>query len=460
MPEGRYEKIKKLGEGGMGSAYLVFDKKLGKYWAMKILGEETCREADFRKECMALRDLDSTFFPRIVDAFWENGKRYLVMDRVDGITLEERIAERGRLSAKEVCSYGIQICDALEALHRRTPPLLHLDLKPSNIMLTEEGIRLIDFGSALSGWTGIRPQSATPDYASPELLLTARGGQDASGKTGGQGTDLRSDIYGLGAVMLTMLTGMRPKGAGEELERRADVPERLKKLIRRAMAPDPAGRFQSAEEMKRELFRTDRKSRAGTAVCLLVRGISLGLMGWAGFCGADLLLTCYGLTADGGSLKEAGAGQFLAGLIPVLICCLWERLIRRLHVRLRIPSGQNGPWYRQEKNWIRTDKRRQIWLGAFAGLCAGMSLAFPARALLAREALPQEGANLPVVVRDAYMRKILIRAGAVCETEGPIYVEIPEELLESGETMHIRISGRGEGKPDRTYSFSCQRRGG
>lgn len=458
MQEHRYEKVRKLGEGGMGCAYLVFDRNLGKYWAMKVWQEETCRKTDFRKECMALRDMDSTFFPRIVDAFWENGKRYLIMDWVNGITLEERILEEGRLSAKEAYSYGLQICDALEVLHKRTPPMLHLDLKPSNIMLTQEGIRLIDFGSALSGWIGIRPSCATPDYASPELIRSAQGVRNIPGKTGMQEVDLRSDIYSLGAVMLTMLTGKRPKAAGKELEKRMDVPEKIKKLIRRAMDPDPARRFQSATEMKWELLRTDRKDWLITAVHLLMRAASLGLIGWAVLCGAGLLQICYSLITDGGNLRELSAQTLLTGILPSLICCLWERLINWIQGRRSIP-GRTGLWFRQEKNCMRTDKRSQMWLGALLGLCIGMLAAFPAKALLAQEA-SGEGERFPVVVRDAYMRKILIRTGYTCETEGPLYLEIPDELLDSGETIHIRITGNEEGKQPRAYTFSCRKRVG
>ncbi len=458
MQERRYEKVRKLGEGGMGSAYLVFDKKLGKYWAMKVWREETCRKADFRKECMALRDIDSTFFPRIVDAFWENGKRYLIMDWVNGITLEEQILDRGRLSAAETCSYGLQICDALEVLHKRIPPMLHLDLKPSNIILTQEGIRLIDFGSALSGWTGIRPSSATPDYASSELIRAVRGERNLSGRTGIQEVDLCSDIYSLGAVMLTMLTGKRPKAAGKELEKRTDVPEKLKRLIRRAMDPDPARRFQSVEEMKRELLRTDRKDWSVTAMHLLMRASSLGFIGWAVLRGAGLLQTCYGLIMNGENLRELSAQTLLTGMMPVLICCLWERLINWIQERLSMP-GRTGLWYCQEKNCMRTDKKSQIWLGILLGLCVGMLAAFPTKALLAQEA-SGEGERLPIAVRDSYMRKILIRTGYICETEGPLYLEISEEMLESGETMHIRVTGNEEGKQPRTYTFSCRKRDG
>ena len=124
-----------------------------------------------------LRNLEHSCFPRIVEIFRENGKRYLVMDWIQGVTLEEEIISHGSLPIPTAVRYAIQLCGALALLHEGEPKILHLDLKPSNIILTQEGVKLIDFGNALQAGTAggkmmlcRERQAGTPGYVPPELL--------------------------------------------------------------------------------------------------------------------------------------------------------------------------------------------------------------------------------------------------------------------------------------------------
>ena len=260
----RYRVLKKLGEGGCGRTWLVRDRKLGKLWAMKEWREKEGAQEELR----ILRELESPCFPRIVECFQENGRQYLLMDWIRGRTLEEALLQEGPLPWRTAAAYAAKICGALETLHGGTPAILHLDLKPSNIILTQDGPRLIDFGNAvladaaadLTAADGRKAGAAeangtaaagraeaalpadralrgTPGYAAPELYS-------------GRGADIRSDVYGLGAVLCAMLTGKRPGPAGNRTEA---APERLWEIVEKAMEEDRESRFQNAAEFRSAL---------------------------------------------------------------------------------------------------------------------------------------------------------------------------------------------------------------
>ena len=260
----RYRVLKKLGEGGCGRTWLVRDRKLGKLWAMKEWREKEGAQEELR----ILRELESPCFPRIVECFQENGRQYLLMDWIRGRTLEEALLQEGPLPWRTAAAYAAKICGALETLHGGTPAILHLDLKPSNIILTQDGPRLIDFGNAvladaaadLTAADGRKAGAAeangtaaagrakaalpadralrgTPGYAAPELYS-------------GRGAGIRSDVYGLGAVLCAMLTGKKPGPAGNRTEA---APERLWEIVEKAMEEDRESRFQNAAEFRSAL---------------------------------------------------------------------------------------------------------------------------------------------------------------------------------------------------------------
>lgn len=284
MLSDRYRIVRKLGEGGAGRAYLVYDRKLGKEWVMKEWKECATRRAEreFWEELGALRELDSTYFPRIVEALQENGHRYLVMDWLKGRTLEEVIRQEGALPWRQAVSYTVSLCRAVGTLHERRPPRLHLDLKPANIMVTQEGLKLIDFGSSMSGDGSFRG-SGTPGYAPPEQSEGAAGGTGAGRRREERRVDERSDIYSLGAVCYAMLTGHRRQSGDNRMPK--GVPFCLRHIVRRAMRADPEKRYQSVKELENALQRVlcRKKMSAGlirlwgcaAIICLTVAGGSL-----------------------------------------------------------------------------------------------------------------------------------------------------------------------------------------
>jgi len=207
----RYRIVGLLGQGGMGAVYRAEDSELGdRPVAVKEMsprGLSQVEEAEatqaFKREALLLAGLMHANLPRIYDHFAEEERWYLVMDLVEGETLEDYLARQpdGKLPLQEVLTLGSQLCTVLEYLHTRQPPIIFRDLKPSNIMRTGDGhLYLIDFGIARHFKPGQLKDTVafgSPGYAAPEQY----------GKTQ---TTPRADIYSLGALLHQMLSGEDP----------------------------------------------------------------------------------------------------------------------------------------------------------------------------------------------------------------------------------------------------------
>lgn len=181
----KYEVLRLIGRGGMGQVYLVKSKQNGKKYAMKVARKGQGR---LNNETRMLTFLKHPGIPRFVERWQEGHWDFLVMEYVKGITLKQYIEENGKISGRHLESIIIQICEILEYLHSFQPPVLYMDLKPSNIMIHPKGIiRLIDFG--ISMFQGEQNQFlGTNGYASPEQ------------RTSQEHIDVRTDIYSLGKV--------------------------------------------------------------------------------------------------------------------------------------------------------------------------------------------------------------------------------------------------------------------
>ncbi|MGB9799851.1 MAG: protein kinase domain-containing protein, partial [Thermanaerothrix sp.] len=254
----RYRITSILAQGGMGAIYHAVDENLGIQVAVKenlFLAEEYARQ--FQREANILASLRHPNLPRVIDYFSiPNQGQYLVMDYIEGEDLRQRIERLGTLSENEVVLIGIAICNALEYLHSRKPPIIHRDIKPGNIKITPEGkVVLVDFGLAKlmledqRTTTGAR--AMTPGYSPPEQYGVAP-------------TDARTDIYSLGATLYAALTGVIPEDGLARLTSHAEltpirqlapkVSRRLANTIEKALAVEPENRFQTATEFKRALM--------------------------------------------------------------------------------------------------------------------------------------------------------------------------------------------------------------
>ena len=251
----RYRIIAPLGGGAMKKVYLAEDSRLG--WRKCALAEmldnysNAAKQGDavraFQRECDLLATLDNPHIPKIFDHFSEEHHHYLVMEYVDGATLENLQANSGQsLGENVVIEVARQILETLSYLHGRNPSVLYRDLKPSNVMITDSGIvKLVDFGIARN----FEPSTAmtligTPGYAAPEQY---RGAPEA-----------RSDLYALGAVMHRALTGRDPAteppfSFPPVADLRPDVQPALGGLIDQALSYKIEGRPSSADEMAERL---------------------------------------------------------------------------------------------------------------------------------------------------------------------------------------------------------------
>jgi serine/threonine protein kinase len=206
----RYHLLRQVGKGGFGAVYQAQDAQLGnrlvavKEMSQRGLTPEELREAteNFQREALLLASLHHPNLPHIYEQFEEAGRWYLVMEFIEGETLETRLSRApAGLPIDETLQIGLQLSKALSYLHSRTPPIIFRDLKPANIMLTPEGqVYLIDFGIARlfkPGQTKDTEAFGSAGYAAPEQYGKAQ-------------TTAQSDIYGLGATLYHLLSGDDP----------------------------------------------------------------------------------------------------------------------------------------------------------------------------------------------------------------------------------------------------------
>ena len=255
-----------LGTGGMGTVFRATDTRLGRPVAVKIAHENFT--ARFEREARAISALNH---PNIC-TLYDVGPNYLVMEYVEGDTLAARL-KKGAIPSGLTLQYGVQIADALTAAHAKG--IVHRDLKPGNIMITRSGVKVLDFGLAISPEddtiTASHVVLGTPAYMAPE---------QREGKT----CDARSDIYALGLVLHEMATGKRL--APGEAPSLAGVPEKLAHVIERCLAQSPEARWQSAIDVGQELLwaakpsETSRPVRRGSRTGFWISAAAV-LLAWS-----------------------------------------------------------------------------------------------------------------------------------------------------------------------------------
>jgi len=254
----RYRICSLMGQGGMGAVYKAEDMQFGnRFMAVKEmrltalnLDEANQAIAAFQDEALLLAGLMHPNMPRIYDHFSEDGHWYLLMDFIDGPTLEEYLlnSQYGYLPLEEVIDIGIQLCTALDYLHTRQPPIIFRDLKPANIIRTDNGqLSLIDFGIARHFKPGQLKDTipfGSVGYAAPEQYGRVQ-------------TSPRADIYSLGATLHHLLSGHSPtlnpfRFALLQSHGQA-VPAELEALIMQMVALDENNRPASVSTISQEL---------------------------------------------------------------------------------------------------------------------------------------------------------------------------------------------------------------
>ena len=256
----RYEILGKIGTGGMADVYKAKDHKLNRFVAVKVLKpefrEDTTFIRKFRSEAQAAAGLTHPNIVNVFDVGDDEGVYYIVMELIEGITLKEYIAKKGKLSIKEATSIAIQVSMGLEAAHNHG--IVHRDVKPQNIIISTEGkVKVTDFGiaRAASSNTISSDVMGSVHYSSPEQ---ARNGF----------VDGRSDIYSLGIVMYEMVTGRVPfdgdttvavaiQHLQEEITPPStyapNLPISLEKIILKCTQKNPDRRYQTIEDLLADL---------------------------------------------------------------------------------------------------------------------------------------------------------------------------------------------------------------
>lgn len=249
--DGKYEILKLIGRGGMSEVYLAMDKRLNKQWAVKEIPK---RARDRNNEIVIqsaiaeanlIKQLDHPAIVRIVDIIDNADVIYIIEDYIEGETLNTILENNGAQPQELVIDWAMQICEALEYLHTRKPPVIYRDMKPANVMLKPDGnIKVIDFGIARE----YKDQSmadtvslGTKGYAAPEQF-------------GGRGqTDARTDIYCLGVTLYHLVTGQNPCEPPYEIypirHWNPQLSAGLEAIIQKCTQMNPADRYQSCAEL-------------------------------------------------------------------------------------------------------------------------------------------------------------------------------------------------------------------
>jgi len=409
----KYEVLEILGKGGSGIVYKVFDTKLQRILAVKEsvlkqgeLKEEKEREVEVLKSCF------HPSLPIVIENFWQENIHYMVMEYMEGVTLKEYVEKQGSLSQEEAIRIGLAIGEILLYLHTRNQPVFHGDLKPQNIMITQEGqVRLIDFGTAgkvdeiLPERKGIQ---ATFGYAAPEQLK-------------GKAVDCQSDIYSYGAVLHYLLTGedtQKPPYMRRKLrECNYALSGGLERVLNRCLKEETEKRYQSMERVLEDLRKYRNKDRVERFFWQVKQVVgTLLFLASAGF-----FYEAFEKWQLGIALLDNEA-LFLSGVFG-LLAFFWRICI--------LGKIRENTTYHLEKNIWKTQKQG---IGLFLSLfCLGiLGLGMGASA-------KSENSVLPVTIYDDAGRKLLVQENTEIPLKGGFRMEIPEECFEVGKPYEITV---------------------
>lgn len=289
----RYEIKEQIGSGGGGIIYKAYHCNMRKDVALKLIKDASAEELANRSEIDLMKNLKSKYLPIFYDFVQNNNEIYTVMEYIDGHDIK-RLVEMGKdFSEDEVFKCGIQLCEAVAELHSMHPPIIHGDIKPSNVMITATGdVCLIDFNiSAIMQGNKAAAKGYSKEYAAPEqtvkskkykqyvtnpiedefheetrfLLNETTDGSNTYTKTlldSGSNLekrqsaqafiDFRTDIFGIGAVLYYMMTGHPPVNGQPDFSG-TRVSVKLKRIISKAMSNNPSERYSNTSEMEADL---------------------------------------------------------------------------------------------------------------------------------------------------------------------------------------------------------------
>lgn len=289
----KYEILKLIGKGGMSKVYLAMDKRLNKQWAVKEV-QKNARDNNNEvvvqsaiEEAQMIKELDHPAIVRIVDIIENEEVIYIIEDYIEGETLGSIVEEHGAQPQKMVIDWAMQLCEALEYLHTRKPPIIYRDMKPANVMLKPDGnVKVIDFGIARE----------YKEHGLADTINLGTRGYAAPEQFGDKGqTDARTDVYCLGATIYHLVSGHNPAEPPYEMKPirywNPQLSAGLEVIIQKCTQFNPEDRYQSCAELLYALhhyeeygaaYRAKQKRKLyyfGTAAGIALAGTLMGSVG-------------------------------------------------------------------------------------------------------------------------------------------------------------------------------------
>ena len=248
--DGTYKILNIIGQGGMSTVYLAMNERANKQWAIKEVRKDGIQNFEVVKQGLIvemdmLKKLNHPNLPSIIDVIDGDGLFLIIMDYIEGNPLSSVLKEHKALPQENIVSWAKQVCDVLGYLHSQNPPIIYRDVKPANIMLKPNGdIMLIDFGTARE----------FKEYNVADTTCLGTRGYAAPEQFGGQGqTDVRTDIYCLGATMYHLVTGHNPCEPPYEMypirQWKQELSSGLEEIIATCVQKNPADRYQNCAEL-------------------------------------------------------------------------------------------------------------------------------------------------------------------------------------------------------------------
>lgn len=297
LVDGKYKILNKVGQGGMSVVYLAMNEKANKQWAVKEVRKDGVLDFESVKQGLVaetdiLKKLSHPNLPSIIDVIDTDDSFIIIMDYIQGNSLNKALEEFGAQPQELVIDWAKQLCDVLGYLHSRTPAIIYRDMKPANVMLKPDGnVTLIDFGTAreykeknLADTTCL----GTVGYAAPEQF-------------GGMGqTDARTDIYCLGATLYHLVTGMNPCEPPYEIKPIRQInptlSSGLERIIMKCTQRNPEDRYQSCAELMYalehyeeidDIHRKKQKKKLGMFITTAVLTLVFGAVSLWGYFSAE-----------------------------------------------------------------------------------------------------------------------------------------------------------------------------